>query len=48
MQIVISSVEVRDIQPGVMVHCVKFNKVFFLLIKAQANTDILPASHPNV
>lgn len=28
MQIVISSVEVRDTELGVMVHCVKFNKVF--------------------
>lgn len=48
MQIVISSVEVRDIQLGVVVLCVKFHKVFFLLIKAQANTDILSASHPKV
>lgn len=47
MQIVISSVEVRDIQLGVVV-CVKFHKMFFLLIKAQANTDILSASHPNI
>lgn len=45
MQVVISSVEVRDAELGVMVHCVTFNKDFFFLIKAQTNTDILSASH---
>lgn len=40
MQAVISSVEVRDTELGVMAHCVTFNKVFSFLIKAQAKTDI--------
>lgn len=48
MQVVISSVEVRDTELGVMVHCVIFNKVFYFLIKAQASTNILPASHLSV
>jgi len=48
MQVVISSVEVRDTELGVTVHCVTFNKGFFLLVKAQENMDILSPSHPNV
>lgn len=47
MQIVMSSLEVRDPELGVMVHWVKFSSVFFLLINSQANMDILSASHPN-
>lgn len=48
MQAVISSVEVRDTELGVMAHCVTSNKVFFFLIKAQAKRDILSASHLSV
>lgn len=48
MQVVISSVEVRDTELGVMVHHVKFTESFFFLIKAQANTDILSASHLSI
>lgn len=48
MQIVISSVEVKDTETGVTLHCVRFNKAFFLLIKAPANLKILSASHPSV
>lgn len=48
MQAVISSVEVRDTELAVMVHCVKFNKAFFFFIKAQADTDVLSASHLSV
>lgn len=49
MQVVVSSVEVRDTELGVMVHCVTFNKAFSLLIKeGKAKTDILSASHLSV